>query len=115
MAARQRIACLLQVPRRRLHGPGQAHRRYPVDSTNRSPNERAPDHDPAASSMPHVVRGIESLPPAAPRSEVEQLMTSIDAYAAARRDTAARDALLDPRRGGHAVVLEALDNLVADR
>jgi len=64
-------------------------------------------------------------------------MTSIDAYAAARRDTAARDALLrvrralrhtdaaqvlavldvllDPRRGGHAVVLEALDNLVADR
>src|SRR6266540_255956 len=82
MAARQRIACLQQVPRRRLHGPGQAHRRYPVDSTNRSPNERAPDHDPAASSMPHVVRGIESLPPAAPRSEVEQLMTSIDAYAA---------------------------------
>jgi hypothetical protein len=56
-----------------------------MDSGNPSPNDRAPTHDPAASSFPRVERG-------------EREVGAVAELVATQRDDAAREALMTVRR-----------------
>lgn len=60
-----------------------------MDSTNRSPDDRAPSHDPAASGMPPIPRD-------------ERVVAGIDRLVEGTRELAQRDVLLTVR---HALAL----------
>jgi hypothetical protein len=70
-----------------------------MDSTNRSPDDRAPvpDADPASSSMPAIPSALNRGLVAVARSqevEVTDLMAGIDRLATSQRQAGALDALL---------------------